>query len=68
MSRPLLVVVGDTMRRYSYSAAAVDRAAHSYSWRRVATQMSALYANVAGLNRAAAESDETRDDTHEAVA
>jgi glycosyltransferase involved in cell wall biosynthesis len=53
-------LLGDEMRRYSYSAAAADRAAHSYSWRRVATQMSALYANVAGLNRAA-DSDETRE-------
>lgn len=54
-------LLGDSMRRYAYSAAAVDRATNSYSWRRVATQMSALYAGVAGLNRAAAESDETRE-------
>jgi glycosyltransferase involved in cell wall biosynthesis len=61
-------LLGDSTRRYSYSAAAVDRAAHSYSWRRVATQMSALYANVAGLNRAVDESADTRDETREAVA
>ena len=56
-------LLGDDMRRFSYSAAAADRAANSYSWRRVATQMSALYATVAGLHEAA-DSDET----HEAVA
>ena len=53
-------LLGDSNRRFAYSAAAVDRAAHSYSWRRVATQLSALYATVAGLNRAA-DSDETRE-------
>jgi D-inositol-3-phosphate glycosyltransferase len=53
-------LLGDDVRRHSYSAAAVDRATHSYSWRRVATQMSTLYANVAGLNRSA-DSDETRE-------
>jgi glycosyltransferase involved in cell wall biosynthesis len=53
-------LLGDDMRRYSYAAAALDRAAHSYSWRRVATQMSALYASVAGLNRTAG-SDEKRE-------
>jgi glycosyltransferase involved in cell wall biosynthesis len=53
----------DDMRRYSYAAAAADRAGHSYSWRRVATQLAATYAAVAGLTRAA----ET-DDAREAVA
>jgi glycosyltransferase involved in cell wall biosynthesis len=56
-------LLGDDMRRYSYSAAAVDRAGHSYSWRRIATRLAALYAAVAGLNRAA-----DPDDAREAVA
>jgi glycosyltransferase involved in cell wall biosynthesis len=52
-------LLGDDMRRYSYSAAAVDRAGQSYSWRRVATQLAAVYAAVAGLNLAA-EPDDAR--------
>jgi D-inositol-3-phosphate glycosyltransferase len=54
-------LVGDDVRRFSYSAAAVDRATHSYSWRRVATQLAAVYAAVTG--RTVAE-----DQTREAVA
>jgi D-inositol-3-phosphate glycosyltransferase len=46
-------LLGDDMRRCSYAAAAVDRAAQSYSWRRVATQLTAVYADLAGLNRVA---------------
>ena len=53
-------VLTDDMRRYSYAAAAADRAGHSYSWRRVATQLAAVYAAVAGLTRAA-ETDEARE-------
>jgi glycosyltransferase involved in cell wall biosynthesis len=53
-------LLADDMRRYGYSAAAADRAGHSYSWRRVATQLAAVYAAVAGLTRAA-ETDEARE-------
>jgi D-inositol-3-phosphate glycosyltransferase len=45
-------LVTDDLRRFSYAAAALDRAGHSYSWRRVATQLSAVYAAVAGLTLA----------------
>jgi D-inositol-3-phosphate glycosyltransferase len=41
-------LLADDMRRVSYRAAALDRAGHSYSWRRVATQLAAVYASVAG--------------------
>jgi glycosyltransferase involved in cell wall biosynthesis len=54
-------LLADDMRRMSYGAAAVDRARHSYSWRRVATQLAAVYAPVAGRTRAG-------DSTREAVA
>jgi D-inositol-3-phosphate glycosyltransferase len=53
-------LVTDDVRRYSYAAAAVDRAGQSYSWRRVATQLAAVYAAVAGLTRAA-DPDEARE-------
>ena len=56
-------LLGDDMRRCSYAAAAIDRAAHSFSWRHVATQLTAVYADVAGLNRAA-----DPDDAREVVA
>jgi D-inositol-3-phosphate glycosyltransferase len=45
-------LLGDEVRRTSYGAAALDRAVHSYSWRRVATQLAAMYAAVAGRTRA----------------
>lgn len=51
-------LLGDEMRRLAYSAAAVDRAGHSYSWRRVGIQLAAVYAAVTG--RAPAE-DQTRE-------
>jgi glycosyltransferase involved in cell wall biosynthesis len=54
-------LLADDMRRYSYAAAALDRAGHSYSWRRVATQLSAVYASVVGRTLAG-------DPTREAVA
>jgi glycosyltransferase involved in cell wall biosynthesis len=53
-------LLGDEMRRFSYAAAAVDRAGHSYSWRRVATQLAAVYAALAGLTRAVG-TDEARE-------
>jgi glycosyltransferase involved in cell wall biosynthesis len=56
-------LLNDKTRRFSYGVAALDRARHSYSWQRVATQLTGLYANVAGLTRAAGS-----DETHEAVA
>jgi D-inositol-3-phosphate glycosyltransferase len=54
-------LITDDVRRFSYAAAALDRAGHSYSWRRVATQLSAVYAAAAGLSLAG-------DPTREAVA
>jgi D-inositol-3-phosphate glycosyltransferase len=54
-------LLGDEVRRFSYAAAALDRAGQSYSWRRVATQLAAVYAAVAGRTRAG-------DPTREAVA
>jgi D-inositol-3-phosphate glycosyltransferase len=51
-------LVADDTRRFSYSAAAVDRATHSYSWRNVATRLVAVYAAVTG--RTLAE-DQTRE-------
>jgi D-inositol-3-phosphate glycosyltransferase len=61
LGRALRRLLGDDMRRYSYAAAALDRAGHSYSWRRVATQLTAVYASVAGRGLAG-------DPTREAVA
>ena len=54
-------LLGDEARRFSYAAAALDRAGQSYSWRRVATQLAAVYAAVAGRRLAG-------DATREAVA
>ena len=53
-------LLGDDARRRSYAAAARDRAGQSYSWRRVASQLSAVYATAAGRTHAG--------DTREAVA
>ncbi|WP_199514854.1 glycosyltransferase [Nucisporomicrobium flavum] len=41
-------LLADDMRRVSYAAAAADRALHSYSWRRIAARLTAVYATVAG--------------------
>ena len=54
-------LLADEVRRFSYSAAAVDRATHSYSWRHVATRLTAVYAAVTGRSLA-------EDQTREAVA
>jgi D-inositol-3-phosphate glycosyltransferase len=54
-------LLSDEVRRFSYAAAALDRAGQSYSWRRVASQLSAVYAAVAGRTHAG-------DPTREAVA
>ncbi|OJF10044.1 glycosyltransferase [Couchioplanes caeruleus] len=51
-------LLGDEVRRISYAAAAADRAAHSYSWRRVATRLAAVYASVAGRHLTSTESRE----------
>ncbi|MDI6104899.1 glycosyltransferase [Actinoplanes sp. NEAU-A12] len=42
-------LVGDDVRRFSYAAAAADRAAVSYSWPRVAERLAAVYSTVADL-------------------
>jgi D-inositol-3-phosphate glycosyltransferase len=54
-------LLADDVRRQAYGAAALDRARHSYSWRRVATQLTAVYAAVAERTLAG-------DATREAVA
>ncbi|MGI5240843.1 glycosyltransferase [Dactylosporangium sp. CA-139066] len=48
LGRALRRLLDDPMRRYSYAAAAEDRAAERYSWRRAAEQLQALYATVTG--------------------
>jgi glycosyltransferase involved in cell wall biosynthesis len=51
-------LVTDDVRRFSYAAAAVDRATQSYSWRRIATRLAAVYAAVIGRTVAG---DQTRE-------
>ena len=51
-------LVADDVRRFAYSAAAVDRASHSYTWRRVGIQLAAVYAAVTGR---APAGDQTRE-------
>jgi D-inositol-3-phosphate glycosyltransferase len=49
LGRTLRQLLGDGVRRLSYSAAAVDRAAHSYAWPRIADRLAVVYAGVAGV-------------------
>ncbi|WP_127507341.1 glycosyltransferase [Actinoplanes solisilvae] len=42
-------LAADDVRRLSYSAAAVDRAVHSYSWPRIADRLADVYASIAGV-------------------
>jgi glycosyltransferase involved in cell wall biosynthesis len=44
-------LVNDKVRRFAYATAALDRARQAYSWKRAASQLSAVYAAVAGLRR-----------------
>jgi D-inositol-3-phosphate glycosyltransferase len=44
-------LVNDKVRRFSYATAALDRARQAYSWKRVAAQVSSVYATVTGLRR-----------------
>jgi D-inositol-3-phosphate glycosyltransferase len=44
LSRALRRLLGDDIRRVAYSAAAVDRAQHSYAWPRIAERHAAVYA------------------------
>jgi D-inositol-3-phosphate glycosyltransferase len=44
-------LLGDRVRRFAYSTAAVDRARGSYSWDRAATQLAGVYAAVSGVRR-----------------
>jgi D-inositol-3-phosphate glycosyltransferase len=48
LARALRRLLGDEMRRMSYAAAAVERATVSYSWQRIASRLTAVYASVAG--------------------
>jgi glycosyltransferase involved in cell wall biosynthesis len=50
-------LVNDKVRRFAYATAALDRARQCYSWKRAASQISAVYAAVAGLRRAGDVSD-----------
>jgi D-inositol-3-phosphate glycosyltransferase len=62
-------LLADDVRRHSYAAAAVDRARQSYAWRRIAARVTAMYAAVAGVPRAAVPDEAlTSDDAREAVA
>jgi glycosyltransferase involved in cell wall biosynthesis len=40
-------LLGDQMRRMSYGAAALDRAAYAYAWPHVAARLTGVYADVA---------------------
>jgi D-inositol-3-phosphate glycosyltransferase len=44
LGRALRRLLGDDIRRVAYSAAAVDRAQHSYAWPRIAERLAAVYA------------------------
>jgi glycosyltransferase involved in cell wall biosynthesis len=44
-------LLGDRIRRFAYSTAAVDRASQCYSWDRAATQLGGVYAAVSGVRR-----------------
>ena len=44
-------LVNDKVRRFAYATAALDRARQAYSWKRVAAQISSVYAAVTGLRR-----------------
>ncbi|MEU4620824.1 glycosyltransferase [Actinoplanes sp. NPDC023801] len=46
-------LTGDEVRRFSYAAAAADRAVSSYSWPRIAERLASVYATVADLEVAA---------------
>jgi len=46
-------LVNDKVRRFAYATAALDRARQAYSWRRVAAQVGAVYAAVAGRRKGA---------------
>ena len=46
-------LLADEVRRFSYAAAAADRAAASYSWPRIAERLTAVYSTVADLEVAA---------------
>jgi glycosyltransferase involved in cell wall biosynthesis len=59
-------LVNDKVRRFAYATAALDRARQCYSWKRAASQLSAVYAAVAGLRRAGEVSDAS--EASEAVA
>lgn len=69
-------LVNDKPRRFAYATAALDRARQCYSWKRAASQISAVYAAVAGLRRAGDTGDGDSDagevreigETSEAVA
>jgi len=44
-------LLNDRMRRLAYGTAALDRARATYSWKRAADQLTAVYAAVGGLRR-----------------
>jgi glycosyltransferase involved in cell wall biosynthesis len=47
LARTLRRLLADDGRRISYGAAAVDRAAHTYAWSRIAARLADVYADVA---------------------
>jgi D-inositol-3-phosphate glycosyltransferase len=41
-------LINDKVRRFAYATAAIDRARQAYSWKRVASQLGAVYSAVSG--------------------
>ncbi|MFI5496157.1 glycosyltransferase [Actinoplanes sp. NPDC051859] len=48
-------LVNDKVRRFAYATAALDRARQAYSWKRVASQVGAVYDTVSGRRTSEAE-------------
>jgi D-inositol-3-phosphate glycosyltransferase len=61
-------LINDKVRRFAYGTAALDRARQAYSWKRAASQISAVYAAVAGLRRPTEDAVGDGQPTEEAVA
>ena len=50
-------LVNDKVRRFAYATAALDRARQAYSWKRVASQLGAVYSAVSGRRTTEAEAE-----------
>ncbi|WBB69919.1 glycosyltransferase [Micromonospora sp. WMMD812] len=51
LGRAIRRLLSDPTRRFAYATAALDRIRSSYSWKRAAEQLSAVYASVAAVGR-----------------